>query len=185
MRLKEPRVPPAEIADLDGEAKEMIERYRRDGAVPNIFATLVHHPKLMKRWTVFANHILSKSTLPPRDREIAILRVGWLCRAVYEFSAHVRIGKQVGMTDEEVERVTKGADAPGWTPFEAALIRAVDELKADAIIGDATWAALAERYDTPQLMDLVFTIGQYNLVSMALNTLGVQPESRYEGFPSS
>ena len=184
MRLSEPRVPPIEESEAEGEVKELLERYRRNGGVPRIFRTLVRHPKLLKRWTVFGNHILSKSTLPPRERELVILRVGWLCRAEYEFSAHVRIGRQVGLSDEEIERVKQGPETPGWSAFEAALLRAADELREDAFLSDATWATLSERFDTRQLMDLVFTVGQYMLVSMALNSLGVQPEERVEGFPS-
>ena len=184
MRLSAPRVHPADEADLEGEAKEMIEGFRRDGSVPNIFATLIRHPKLLKRWTVFGNHVLSKSTLPPREREILILRIGWLCKAVYEFSAHARIGKQTGLSDEEIRRITEGADAPGWSSFDAALIRASDELHDDAFLGEATWNALAERYDTQQMMDVVFTVGQYNMVSMVLNSLGIQPEDPWEGWPT-
>ena len=184
MRLSEPRVPPANESDLEGEAKELIERFRQGGSVPRIFATLVRHPKLLKRWTVFGNHVLSKSTLPPREREILILRIGWLCKAVYEFSAHVRIGKQTGLGDEEIRRITEGPDAKGWSAFDASLVRAADELHDDAFLGQATWDALAERYDTQQMMDVVFTVGQYNMVSMALNSLGIQPEDPWEGWPA-
>ena len=183
MRLTEPRVPPVEESDLEGEAKEIFQNYNRGPRVGNIFATLIRHPKLLKRWTVFGNHVLSKSTLSARDREILILRVGWLCKSGYEFHQHTRIGKQAGLSDEEIRRLTKGADAPGWDPFDAALIRAADELHGDAFLCDATWNQLSERYDTQQMIDLVFTVGQYNLVSMALNTLGVQTEEPFQGFP--
>ena len=96
-----------------------------------------------------------------------------------------RLRKVVGapISDEDILRVTEGPDAEGWDPFEAAILRAVDELHADAMIGDSTWKTLAERYDRQQLMDLVFTVGQYNLVSMALNTLGVQLDEGIPGFP--
>src|SRR5207302_412512 len=110
---------------------------------------------------------------PPRDREILILRIGWLCRAEYEWGQHVLIGKAAGLTDDEIERITRGPDAPGWDPFEAALLRATDELHEDSFVSDGTWKTLAERYSTEQLMDVVFTVGQYTLVSMALNSFGV------------
>ena len=129
--------------------------------------------------------MLNKSTLPPRDREILILRIGWLCRSEYEFGQHVVIGRREGLSAEEIERITLGPDAEGWDPFDATLLRAVDELHGDAFLSDATWNELAVRYDTMQLMDLVFTVGQYNLVSMALNTLGVQQDEGFPGFPSS
>ncbi len=87
------------------------------------------------------------------------------------------------MSDEEIVRISHGAEAEGWTDHERALIRAVDELRRDAFIHDATWAKLAENYSTQQLMDVVFTVGEYNLVSMALRTFGVQREEGVEGFP--
>ncbi len=93
------------------------------------------------------------------------------------------IGRLVGLSDDEIHRTTQGASAPGWDPFEATLLAAVDELHADSMIRDTTWSALAARYDVRQLMDFVFTVGQYTLVSMALNTLGVQLDDGIEGFP--
>jgi len=184
MRLSSPRVPPVDPEALRGEPREILERSHMDGRTLNIFSTLVHHPKLLKRWQVFGNHVLNKSTLPPRDRELLILRIGWLCRSEYEFGQHVVIGKRVGLRDEEIERVTRGPDAEGWDPFDVTLLRATDELHADAFLSDATWRELAARYDTMQLIDLVFTVGQYNLVSMALNTLGVQRDEGFPGFPA-
>lgn len=142
----------------------------------NIFRTFAHHPKLFKRWRVFAGHILSKQTLPAADREILILRVGWICQAAYEWQAHVRIGKRSGLSDADIEQIKTGPTAPGLDPWRATLMAAADELRTDTMIGDATWQALSQRYDTEQLMDLVFTVGQYSLVCMALNSFGVQPE---------
>jgi len=184
MRLSKPRVAPIDPEALRGEPREILDRSNVGGRTINIFRTLIHHPKLMKRWQVFGNHVLNKSTLPPRDRELLILRVGWLCRSEYEFGQHVVIGKREGLSDEEIERVTRGPDADGWDPFDAALLRATDELHGDAFLSDATWKDLAARYDTMQMMDVVFTVGQYNLVSMALNTLGVQLDEGFPGFPA-
>jgi len=180
MRLDKPRVNPLPREEIDPELRE-----RFGSKVLNIFATLAHHPKLLRRWLVFGNHVLSKSTLPARDRELVILRIGWLCRAEYEWGQHVVIGKQSGLSDEEILRITEGPEAAGWEPLDRALLRATDELHADAFIADATWASLCEQYDTQRLMDLVFTVGQYNMVSMALNTLGVQLEPGVDGFPKS
>ena len=154
-----------------------------DGPIPNIYTTLANHPKLFKRWGAFGNHILRKSSLPPREREILILRIGWLCRAEYEWAHHVKIGKEASLTDEEIRRITNGPDVDGWDPFDATLLRAVDELYVDSFISDATWDELAKKYNTHQLLDVIFTVGQYNIVCMALNTLGVQIEEGFEGFP--
>jgi alkylhydroperoxidase family enzyme len=156
-----------------------------DGPVLNIFRTLAHHPKLLKRWLVFGSHVLGRSTLPAREREILILRIGWLCRSPYEWGQHVKIGLASGLTQAEIDRIPLGPDASGWTDLDRALLRATDELHADAFIGDATWASLAKHLSVQQLMDLVFTVGQYNLVSMALNSFGVQPEPDLPPLPAA
>jgi len=178
-----PRVMPLPREDWDAEVTELLGATQMGGRTLNIFQTLAHHPKLLKRWLVFGNHVLAKSTIGARERELLILRTGWNCRAEYEWGQHVVIGKMAGLTDDEIRRITAGSDAPGWTPFEAALLRAADELHRDSRIGDATWAALAARYGVQELIDVVFTVGQYTLVSMALNSLGVALDEGIEGFP--
>ena len=184
MHLTQPRVKPLPPSEWDDETRELLQSLRRDGHVYNIFATLARHPKLLKKWLVFAGHVLGKSTLPPREREIAILRMGWLCRAEYEWGHHVAIGKQAGLSDEDIKRIAEGPDAAGLDSFEATLLRAVDELHANSFITALTWKALAERYNTQQVLDFLFTAGQYKLVSMVLNSVGVQLEEGFEGFPS-
>lgn len=185
MRLSKPRIAPLKPSEMSEEVQEMVRpaggAIGLDG-VPNVIATLAQHPKLLKRWNVFSNHVLFKSTLPPREREILILRIGWLCQAEYEWGQHVRIGKAAGLDETTIACIKEGPNAPGLDPFESLLLRAVDELHEDAFLSDATWAALSKRYDRHQLMDLVFTVGQYNLVSMALNTFGVQLDEGVDGF---
>ncbi len=176
MRMDKPRVEPLSPDEIDAETLARLG----EGPHLNIFRTLAQHPALMKRWLVFGNHVLAKSTLPPRERELVILRVGWLCQAGYEWGQHVVIGRQAGLSDEEIQRIPAGAEAAGWSEDDRWLLRATDELHGDAFISDTTWAALAEKLSVQQRMDLIFAVGQYNLVSMALNTLGVQPE---EGLP--
>lgn len=176
MRLDTPRLAPLAPDEIDPELQL--------GDTPlNIFRTLAHHPKLLKRWLVFGNHLLAKSTLPPREREIAILRVGWLCRAGYEWGQHVKIGLGAGLSEDEIDRITRGPEAEGWSDSERALLRATDELHHDSFVSDETWTALAKHFETQQLLDLIFTVGQYHMVSMALNTLGVQLEVGAVGLP--
>ena len=173
MRLSEPRVTPLTASEMDEEQRKIVNRASGDRLL-NIFLTLGRHPKLLKRWTVFASYILNKSTLPDRERELAILRIGHLCRSDYEWTQHRKIGENVGLTDEEIERIKEGSDAPGWSAVECAILRATDELHGDSFISDATWRDLKNIYQDAQIMDLIFTVGNYILVSMALNTLGVQ-----------
>ena len=174
MRMQSPRVNPVQEEDWSEEQRAVFGSAKMGGRILNIFKTLANHPKLGKRWLVFANHIMGKSTISLRDREILILRIGWLCKAGYEWGQHVVIGRECDLSDEEMERIKQGAEAQGWTKKEALLLKATDELHEDAFISNATWEGLLESYNTEQLMDIVFTVGQYNLVSMALNTLGVQ-----------
>lgn len=182
MRLKNPRIQPLAENDWNEEQQEIFQHQRMRGQVQNIFRTLANHHKLAKRWLVFGNHILAKSTLPPRDREIAILRIGWRCQSAYEWGQHVLIGKQAGLSAEEIERIKQAPDAEGWTDHERLILTAADELKDDAFISDETWAGLEKTYSDQQMMDLVFTCGQYNMVSMALNSFGVQLDPDISGF---
>ncbi|MDX2168660.1 MAG: carboxymuconolactone decarboxylase family protein [Deltaproteobacteria bacterium] len=179
----QPRVTPLPETEWTDEVRELLGATQMGGRTLNIFTTLARHPKLLKRWLVFGSHILAKSSVGPRERELLILRTGWLCRAEYEWGQHVVIGKAIGLTDAEIARITQGPDAPGWAPFDATLLRAADELFRDKRIGDATWAALSERYGVQELIDVIFTVGQYTLVSMALNSLGVQLDEGIPGFP--
>jgi alkylhydroperoxidase family enzyme len=174
MRMSRPRVPPLADHELDDTQRELLSAGRTSEL--NIFRTLVRYPELYRSWMRFGNHVLAKSSLDPRERELLILRIGHLCDSGYEFHQHTAIGKRVGLTDQEIAMVRVGPDAPGWSDFDRVLLTAVDELHGDACLSDATWAALGTRYDTKQLLDLIFAVGQYNLVSMALNSLGVQIE---------
>jgi len=185
IRLSEPRIYPQKESEWDEDARKLIEGFKKisKGPVTNIMATLANYSKLYNRWRVFGNHVLFKSSLPPRDREILILRIGWLCQAEYEWGQHVIIGKQAGISEEEIIQIIEGPKSKDWNPFDATLLRAVDELYIDSFISDATWEILATKYNKHQLIDLVFTVGQYNLVSMVLNTLGIQLEEGIDGFP--
>ena len=183
MPTSTPRIAPLTPDEMDGEVRDILQATAMGGRVLNIFRTLARHPKLLKRWLVFGNHVLFKSTLSPRERELLILRTGWNCRAEYEWGQHVVIGKQIGLSDQDFERITAGPLAEGWEAGEAALLRAADELHGESRIGDATWSALRARYTPQQLIDIVFTVGQYTLVSMALNSFGVELDEGVTGFP--
>jgi len=182
MYLDEPRLKPLAEDQLTDETRRILERGRMGGRILNIFRTLAVHPKLLERWMVFGTHILNKSSLPPREREMVILRTGWLCGSEYEFGQHVLIGRQSGLTDEDIHRIKSGPDAAGWTELETNLLRAADELHSEYFISDATWRTLAKHLNQQQLLDLIFTVGQYTMVAMALNTLGVQLDEGVPGF---
>ena len=179
MRLNQPRIKPLDHEGLTPEQVEVLAPLGGGGVIPagpvlNIFRTMAHAPKALKAFLTWGNYVLSKKNdLPPREREIVILRTGFLCRSGYEWTQHVEIGLRCGLTPNEITMLKAGADA-GWTPADAALIRAADELNADHFISDTTWAALLSHFSEKQAMDVVFTAGQYTQVSMMLNTFGVQ-----------
>lgn len=140
----------------------------------NLLGTLAQHPALTRAYHTFNGHILFATTLTPRQRELLVLRVAALRDAEYEWVQHAVLAGDAGISPEEVERVAVGPDADGWSPFEAALVRAADELVADACVSDDTWAALAAELDTKQLMDVVFTVGAYDLLAMAFRSFGLE-----------
>jgi alkylhydroperoxidase family enzyme len=172
LRLSAPRIAPLTDAELTDDQKEALKPFGT--RILNIFRTLARAPKALTRFNEWGGYILSRrNDLAPREREIVILRTGFLCKSGYEWTQHVAIGKREGLSDDEIARIKKGAGA-GWSAADAALIRASDELHADQFIGDATWRALGEHFTQKQCMDVVFTAAQYTQVSMFLNTFGVQ-----------
>lgn len=137
---------------------------------------ILRYPALARAFLTFNNHLASASSLSKRERELLILRISWLRRSEYEFVQHVVLGKNAGLSEAEIERIQHGPDAAGWDPLEADLLRAADELHADARIQDPTWARLAAHFSTQQLMDVVFTVGCYDLLAKVFKTFGAQLE---------
>jgi 4-carboxymuconolactone decarboxylase len=178
-----PRIPPLPEDERSEDVAALLDPIKVDGRDLNIFATLVRHPRLFKRWSAFGGSLLYRGELPARDRELLILRTAWNCRAEYEWGQHVRIARTVGVSDAEIDRVLDGPDAPGWTSPEAALVRGADELHQENRISDATWAALAAHFDEHQLIEICMVVGQYHLVAFTLNSLGVEREPGVAGFP--
>jgi alkylhydroperoxidase family enzyme len=148
------------------------ERQNPDDA-GTLLSTLVRHPKLTRAYLKFSTYLLYGSTLPPRIRELVILRVAHRRGCTYEWTHHVDMGKKVGLTDADIAAARSGS---ADNDFDRALFCAVDELDEKSNISDQTWAALSERLDERQRMDLVFTTGNYIALAMALNTFGVEVE---------
>mgnify|MGYP000450894619 CR=1 FL=1 len=182
MRLTSPRIPPKQPQDWNDADRALMQAFVDSGSDHNVFKTMLQHPDLMRRWLVFANHVLFKSTLGGRERELVILRIGYLCQAGYEWSQHVGIARQLGLDDDGIRSAQSGPNTPGISKLDRLLLTATDELHADAFISDATWSGLSEHLDRHQLMDLVFAVGQYNMVSMALNSFGVQRDPGLPGW---
>ena len=140
----------------------------------NVLGVLAQHPALTRAYHTYNGHVLFATTLSERQRELLVLRVAAVRQCEYEWRQHVVLGRSVGLDGAEIARIAEGPGAGGWSPLEAAMLAAVDELLVDAEIADATWAALAAELDRQQLMDLVFTVGAYDVLAMALKSFRVE-----------
>lgn len=170
-----PRLTPLTDADLTDDQRALLGGINLDGPAGNIFGTLVRHPGLLRRWLPFGGKLLA-GKLPPADRELLILRTAVNCGTDYEFGQHVLMAKGTGLDDEAVRQIVAGT---GPDPL---LITAADELHQSCELSDGTWAALGERYDTEQLIEVPFVVGHYHLVAMFLRSAGVEREAGVPGF---
>ena len=184
MRLKTPRVPPVQDHEFTEEQQAAMAKFKLNG-VPliNIQRTMIHNPDARSAFGVWGHYILSdKLSITAREREILILRAGWLCRSGYEYTQHRPFGLRAGLTETEMDNLKVGPEA-GWSPVESLLILACDEMVGDHFISEPTWTALSAHYNQRQLMDIVYTTTQYVQVSTILNTFGVQVEDGVEVDP--
>ena len=165
-------------ADQWDEATQQALSAMRGADTNNALSTLAHHPALAKAFLRFNVHLLTSSTLPARVRELAILRVAHRRQCAYEWSHHVRMAKDEGITDDQIAALQRFGDgsAEDFDTFDRAVITGVDELEEKSELSDQTWAALGERLSDQQRMDFVFTVGCYALLAMAFNTFGIELE---------
>ncbi len=140
----------------------------------NALGTLALHPELTKAFNAFNGYILFSSTLTPRQRELLVLRVAALRRSAYEWAQHSVLAADVGLDADEVARIAEGPHAPGWSTQDRAMLSAVDELIGEGEIADETWALLSTELDVQQVMDLVFTVGAYEVLALAFRSFGIE-----------
>lgn len=137
-----------------------------------------------RMYRAYAGHFVRNATIPPRDRELLILRTAWLSRGDYIWARHNVMGQDAGLTQMEISRITMGPNETEWTDFEAALLTAADELHTSRFVSDATWKTLAQRYSESQRREVVLIVGNYTQLSMFHNTLGAQLEPGVSGLPT-
>lgn len=183
-RPSAPRIQP--VTDPTPEQAEVLAKAgTRPRSEPlNIFATMVNNRRVANRAVLLGGAFLGKGTIPERDREIVILRVGHRANAVYEFGQHVLIAKRVGVSDEEIEAIADDASTHAWSDGDQALIDMVDDLCNDDCVSDDTWARLADRWADEQLVELLMLAGYYRMISGFLNSAGVQLDDGVPGFPT-
>jgi len=172
------------IASVDAIERQGAAADRAPRTKPlNILLVLAHNPHLLRPFLPWATALALGGSLDRRHCELLALRAAWNCRSDFEWGHHVEYAHAFGLNDDEIARVPAGADAPGWSPAEAVLLRAADELHSAAVVSAETWAALTEHFDEAQLVELVMTVGQYTMLSMVANTFAVEVEDGLDLLP--
>jgi len=138
--------------------------------------TFARHPPLAAAFSQFNIHLLSTSTLPVRQRQIAIMRTAWICKATYMWSSHLRTSMRCGLEPDIFRPIQAGADDSYFTPFERTVIRATEELVNDRKVGDDSWRALCTEWSSPQMLDFLFTVGCYVTTAGVMRSTGVERE---------
>ncbi|MDX3130082.1 carboxymuconolactone decarboxylase family protein [Streptomyces europaeiscabiei] len=170
------RVRPVDEADLQEKTLASLAPYRdQDGRIYTIWATLAHHEDALRRFIVFGNHVLGKNTLPLPSRELMILRIAARARAAYEWDQHVRIARRAGLSDDTILAAVNG-DWDGLAELDRVLLTATDSLLDHQGVDDELWARLTAHLSTEQVIDVLYTVGQYLTIATVINTLGVQVE---------
>jgi 4-carboxymuconolactone decarboxylase len=179
-----PRIAPVLPSERSAEQRALAERFASIG-MQNEVATYLRYPALAAAILPYTEYLLNASKLPPRDRELLWLRTAWLAHSSYVWAQRAPVARSLGITPAELVRIAAGPDEPGWQPFDAALLRAADELHVDAFVSDATWRTLAKRYDANQLTDLLYGVGEIAMHADVANTLRIEAEpDRTDRLPS-
>jgi alkylhydroperoxidase family enzyme len=168
------RIPAMHESEISEDMREVVappKGYGTPGDTPEVFRVMLRNPELLKVYHPMGGYFIVEGKMSPRDRELVILRVGWLSQAPYEWGEHVGIARNVGLSGEEIERVTDGPEASGWNEHDRALLRAVDELVSTAMISDETWAVLARTLDAAQMIELPVVVGTYQATAYLQNSL--------------
>ena len=182
-RLKQPRVPPLAESEWSEEQRKLIAEQKISGPVLNLYKTMLNHPSLYGPRYKFGSYLQRDSLLPPKTRELLILRTAALTGAEYEWGHHVEAAQKAGFSAAEIRRIKSGPDASGWSEEHAAVLRAADELRRETFVSDRTWATLAKHYDTKRLIEIIYTSGGYTMTALAINSLGIQLEPGFPRFP--
>jgi alkylhydroperoxidase family enzyme len=171
----------AVLGDAIVNDRGVLRPRRPDDSFLPFVGIMLRHPQLYAKFNPLGNQILQNGQLPARDREIVTLRVGWLCQTAFQWAHHVRIAHQLGMSPDELERIAQGPSSPGWAERDRVLLAAVDELHASSTLSEQTWRDLQPHFDEQQLIELVFAVGFYHLMSFLLNGLDIRPDPALKG----
>lgn len=178
------RIPLPAVDELRADVAELLPLTAPTGREPaRTMAVLARQPDLLSPFLSWAAALALKGVLPKRDHELLALRVAWNCRSTFEWSEHAEFARTAGLTDDEIAAIARGPAAGSWIVHEAALLRVADELQAAYNAADETWDVLAAHYDLSQLVEIIFVVGQYTMLSMVANCAGIEPEPGLQPLP--
>ena len=174
--MSQPRTQPLAPADLSDEQRDFLTPFTdRNGRYPNVFGTLAQHMDLVHAWSEFGLYTLKDNQLDPVLREVIILRTAVLIGSDYEWHQHRKIALRVGMAEELIEKIRSGEATN--EPDVDVLVECTNELIADHRLSDDTWHLMMARFDLTYVLDVIFTVGAYTALGMALNSCDVQVEA--------
>lgn len=186
--LAEPRIEPMPRNSWGADGRALAAEAAGTNLGANAVAAYLHKAGLVQTLVPFDGYITQHSALTPRQRALLALRTAWITRSDYLWAHAAPRARAAGLGETELEQIARGPHAPGWTPFEAALVMAVDELEVDSFVSDGTWTTLAAELDSRSLVDLVFSVGELTMIAMTANSLGFEvepdfPDRRPYGLP--
>lgn len=172
------RLPQVQPEDFTDETHAFFNQWTggifKDADKNPVLRTFAHHPALANAFSPLNVHLLSENTLPVKLRQIAIMRTAWITGAAYMWSSHLNTSVRCGLSDDMFGPLQRGADDPYFTDFERVVIRATEELVTDRLISDANWNALMAEWDNKQMLDFMFTVGCYAMVSGVMRSTGAE-----------
>lgn len=184
-RLQQPRIPPLSPDQWSETQARLLRPVFEQGQVYNNLGTLAQHAAAFEKLMAWGGHVIAGTTLSKRDRELVILRAGFLCRSQYVWTQHVVIGLREGLTQEEIDRIQALPSSDAWSDIEYFILKATDEIIADHFVTDETWTGLSLARTKEQIMDIIYAAGTYAMMASALNSLGVQLDASFNPQPDT
>lgn len=149
----------------------------------NVLYAIGHHPHLLGPFLAYSATIAMRGVLSRRDSEVLALRAAWNCRSEFEWGHHVHYAREAGISEAEIARLAR-SNEDGWSERDRLLVRAADELHDHKIVSEETWKCLRGELDEAQLIELLFVVGHYTMLSMLTNSAGVPLEEGFDRLPA-
>jgi len=184
---KPQRLTPLELHEVVGDARSFADELsasmgNKGGAeISPVFRLFFRHFPLFRRTIDMSVQLMAKGELSAREREIAIMRTTWLCGAPNPYGEHVEVGRSIGMTEDELRRLTIGSTAPGWSDHERTMLKGVEELCEHHAVSDEVWDALARVWTDKQQIEFPAVVGQYIASAIMHNSLRTRISERNKG----